>query len=98
MNVPVSLCAPREARVGAREEQGREARGEDGVDKSVEEGGEGDFVDVEREGRQGESIGEGAGKGLEERGGREGERVAHCYCCCCWRLWRVTRLAAEVRY
>ncbi len=97
MDVPVSLCAPREGRVGAREEEGREARGEDGVDEGVEKGGEGDFVDVQRESGQGEGIGEGAGKGLEKRGGREGEGVVHCCCCCCCSLWRVTRVAAEVR-
>ena len=38
MDVPVELCAPREGRVGAREEEGREAGGDDRVDEGVEEG------------------------------------------------------------
>ena len=52
-------------------------------------------MDVERESVQGEGIGEGAGKVLEKLRRREREGVAHCCCCCS--LWRVTRLAAEVR-
>lgn len=43
-------------------------------------------MDVEREGGQGESVGDGAGEVLEERRGREGKGVAHRCCCFCYRL------------
>ena len=38
-------------------------------------------MNVEREGVQRESVGDGAREVLEERRGRKGEGVAHCCCC-----------------
>lgn len=79
MHVPVEAGSGREGGVDAGEEAGAEARGEVGADEVVGEGCEEDFVDVEREGGEGEAGGEGGGEADEERGGGEGEGVVHCW-------------------
>ena len=63
MHVPVQPRAPRELWVDGREEAGAEKRRNDGAYKVVGEGREEDFVDMEREGMQGERLGDRGGEG-----------------------------------
>ena len=59
MGVPVRLGPRRELGVDFWEQAHREARGDDGVDEVVDAKCGQDFVDVEREGAEGEGFGDG---------------------------------------
>ena len=107
MDVPISLRAYREVRVGAWEKDWGEARGDNGVDEGVEECGKGDFVDMQRKGGERENVGDGTGYRLEERRGMEGEGVAHsvavavvvaCGELCGWLLEFEIEVAESLRY
>ena len=61
VHIPVELCAGIEAGVYAGEEEAREDWRDEDVDGVVENEGEEDFVDVQREGVEGEIVGDGFG-------------------------------------
>lgn len=74
MSVPVGLLGARVLRIVLGEKEvGQHGRNDD-VDKGVEGGGANDFVDMERQGREGQTVGPWlAGLGQSRnRGEREG--------------------------
>lgn len=77
MDVPIQFCAGVEGGIDAREELAGEVRGEVAADEVVAEGGEEEFVNVEREGGEGEGVGERCRQTGEQCGRRIGERVVH---------------------
>lgn len=77
VHVPVQLAPAREAGVGFRGYAGGD-EGRDGVaGEGVEEGGEDDFVEVEREGREVEFVRPGFDEAYEGGGWGDGEGVEH---------------------
>lgn len=76
MNIPINLCFPRKVRISLRCETGGNIRRDDAINEFIDAEGGKDFVGVEREGSESESIGNGLSCSHKECGGRE--RIPHC--------------------
>lgn len=98
MYVPIQFCAGIEGGIDAREELAGEVRGEVAADEVVAEGREEEFVNVKREGGEGEGVGERCRPTGEQCGRRIGERVVHGSGTCELKAVRLPSRFRKVRY
>ena len=80
MHIPIQLAAAREAWVGVGRNAGGDQRADGVAGESVKQGGEYDFVEVQRECREMEFVREGLDESDEGCRGWDGEGVEHVGC------------------